>query len=69
MSNAPTAEDFKNYSGFIEENDRLIEFAKLHVTKALKAVHEYYEVNYDIYPFPDNEINVDTDIYPLQNIK
>ena len=49
--------------------EAMIEFAKLHVEAALKAVHEYYEVNYDIYPFPDNEINVDTDIYPLQNIK
>ena len=47
----------------------MIKFAKLHVEAALKAVHKYYDVNYDIYPFPDNEINVDTDIYPLQNIK
>ena len=49
--------------------DAMIEFAKLHVEATLKAVHEYYEVNYDIYPIPENEINIDTDIYPLQNIK
>ena len=36
----PTAEDFKNYSGFIEETDRLIEFAKLHVKATLKAASE-----------------------------
>ena len=49
--------------------EMMIEFAKLHVEATLKAVHEYYEVNYDIYPIPENEINIDTDIYPLQNIK
>lgn len=37
----PTAEDFKNYSGFIEETDRLIEFAKLHVEAALKYNREH----------------------------
>lgn len=35
----PTAEDFKKYSGFIEETDRLIEFAKLHVDAAIKSIY------------------------------
>lgn len=84
MNKIPTAEEcFNNFVDFeicpLKEytpkqliNDTklvMIEFAKLHVEAALKAVHEYYEVNYDIYPFPENEINVDTDIYPLEQIK
>ena len=71
-----TAEELsKNYTrlrsatALKDLSDFAIEFAKLHVEATLKAVHEYYEVNYDIYPIPENEINIDTDIYPLQNIK
>ena len=69
-----TAEEFyKQTTGcvinHIDIKNAMIEFAKLHVEATLKAVHEYYEVNYDIYPIPENEINIDTDIYPLQNIK
>lgn len=71
-----TAEELsKNYTrlrsatALKDLSDFAIEFAKLHVEATLKAVHKYYEVNYDIYPIPENEINIDTDIYPLQNIK
>ena len=69
LNNMITASEFLDKGNFNNTTDMMIEFAKLHVEAALKAVHEYYDVNYDIYPFPDNEINVDTDIYPLQNIK
>ena len=41
----PTAEDFKNYSGFIEETDRLIEFAKLHVEK-FAEIHNIKNIKY-----------------------
>ena len=74
LDNMITAEEFyKQTTGcvinHIDIKNAMIEFAKMHVEAALKAVHEYYEVNYDIYPIPENEINIDTDIYPLQNIK
>ena len=76
LDNMITAEELsKNYTrlrsatALKDLSDFAIEFAKLHVEATLKAVHEYYEVNYDIYPIPENEINIDTDIYPLQNIK
>ena len=76
LNNMITAEELsKNYTrlrsatALKDLSDFAIEFAKLHVEATLKAVHEYYEVNYDIYPIPENEINIDTDIYPLQNIK
>ena len=74
LDNMITAEEFyKQTTGcvinHIDIKNAMIEFAKLHVEATLKAVHEYYEVNYDVYPIPENEINIDTDIYPLQNIK
>ena len=74
LDNMITAEEFyKQTTGcvinHIDIKNAMIEFAKLHVEATLKAVHEYYEVNYDVYPIPENEINIDPDIYPLQNIK
>ena len=58
--NVPTAEDFKNHSGFIEETDRLIEFAKLHVTEALKEVSK----NISLKESSSNEIN-NNNIFPF----
>ena len=70
----PTAEDFKNYSGFIEETDRLIEFAKLHAEAALLEASEKATVNINgfIQEYDEN-CCVDKDsilnAYPLENIK
>ena len=71
----PTAEDFKNYSGFIEETDRLIEFAKLHVEACKeeylqKGFGRYMNHAFDKYP---TRVPIDEDsilnAYPLENIK
>jgi hypothetical protein len=63
-------DDYGNLSIYADEIAIvMIEFTKLHVEAALKATREYYEINYDVYLIPENEINVETDIYPLENIK
>jgi hypothetical protein len=63
-------DDYGNLSVYADETAIvMIKFTKLHVEAALQAVHEYYEINYDIYPIPENKINVGTDVYPLENIK
>ena len=65
----PTAEDFKNYSGFIEETDRLIEFAKLHVEAALKEASEKAEwKGYTLAAVEICNYSI-LDAYPLENIK
>jgi hypothetical protein len=84
MSKIPTAEDFKNWSGFTEETDRLIEFAKLHVKAALKEASEKanlylhnsgWKHSSDIktvkchnYDASINKVSV-LNAYPLENIK
>lgn len=42
--------------------DTMIEFAKYHVEKALKASHSNFQL-------PEEEIDFTLDAYPLENIK
>jgi hypothetical protein len=81
MDNTPTAEEFvqnfllKNHKGNVGNNNEklMIEFAKLHVEAALKAVSEG-NINRDIYMMTEYGESMDykysiLNSYPLENIK
>lgn len=68
----PTAAHFINstsYNSLLEQKEAMIEFAKPHVTEALKRASEKAEVVDQAY----HDVEIDTDsiinAYPLSNIK
>ncbi len=70
----PTAEEFLNDSQFngLNESEIMIEFAKLHVTHAIKSAANNAEIDdYDIHENYAPHINEKSifNSYPLSNIK
>jgi predicted transcriptional regulator len=67
----PTAEEFynkKDVNGLpMSFNEKMIEFAKLHVAEARKQFKIVFSEIDDVYPFErDDKLS---DVYPLSNIK
>jgi hypothetical protein len=75
----PTAEEFLESTGAVyfteikQKEAALIQFAKLHVEAALKAVWDKSEEWYNGVDIPirviDNDSELIVNIYPLENIK
>ena len=64
-----TASEFYKYTNHIDGIDNyMIEFAKLHVTEALRKASEYAEIT-DNGRFPFIDKNSILEAYPLENIK
>lgn len=58
----PNYEDLDNGNIWVNIEETMIEFAKLHVNAALKTVHRNFQA-------PEEDLEFTINSYPLENIK